>query len=104
RTKTRCRTRRSSKRTGRTSSRESTSCERCGASIRACHAGCTCTSGTGKCSKRITRRCLASTLEDAGCREEAGGLAVMGRLGRGEKSLPHPLQPPASIYFEGDYG
>ena len=47
-TRTRCRTRRSSRRTGPTSSRGSTSCGRSAASTRACRAASTCTSGDGK--------------------------------------------------------
>ena len=43
RTRMRCRTRRSSRRTGPTSSRASTSCGRSARSIRACLAACTCT-------------------------------------------------------------
>ena len=42
-TRMRCRTRRSSRRTGPRISRASTSCGRCGASTRACRAACTCT-------------------------------------------------------------
>ena len=42
-TRTRCRTRRSSRRTGPRTSRASTSCARCDRSIPACRAACTCT-------------------------------------------------------------
>ena len=59
RTRMRCRTRRSSKRTVPTSSRASTSCARCGASIRACRAACTCIWGTAKCWRRTIPRCSA---------------------------------------------
>ena len=50
-TRTRCRTRRSSRRTAPRTSRASTSCGRCGASIRACRAACTCTPASGKVRK-----------------------------------------------------
>ena len=50
-TKTPCRTRRSSRRTGPTSSRGSTSCGPCAASIPACRAASTCTWATARCSK-----------------------------------------------------
>ena len=47
RTRTPCRTRRSSRRAGATTSRASTSCGRSAASTRACRAACTCTRATG---------------------------------------------------------
>jgi hypothetical protein len=56
RTRTRCRTRRSSRRTRRRRSRASTSCVRCAASIRACRAGCTCTSAAAGSSTANTPR------------------------------------------------
>ena len=65
RTRTRCRTRRSSRRTARTSSRASTSCARCAASIRACRAACTCTWATARCSRPTTRRSSATTVRSA---------------------------------------
>ena len=58
-TKTPCRTRRSSRKTGPTSSRESTSCGRCAASIRACPAASTCTWATARSWKPGTCRCSA---------------------------------------------
>ncbi len=58
-TKTPCRTRPSSKRTGATSSRASTSCARCAVSILAFPAVCTCTTGEEGFSIPAILRCLA---------------------------------------------
>ena len=55
-TRTRCRTRRSSRRTVPTISRASTSCGRCAASTRACRAACTCTAAAARCARWCTRR------------------------------------------------
>jgi hydrogenase large subunit len=63
RTKTRCRTRRSSRRTVPTTSRASTSCGPCAASTPACPAVCTCTSATAKCWRLGTRRTSARNHE-----------------------------------------
>ena len=50
-TRMRCRTRRSSRRTAPRTSRGSTSCGRCGASIRACRAACTCTTAPARSAR-----------------------------------------------------
>ena len=57
--KTQSKTRRSLKRTAPKTSRESTSCERCGVSIRACRAECICISVLDENSRSITRPCSA---------------------------------------------
>src|SRR5262249_30477700 len=59
-TKTPCRIRRSSRRMGRIISRASISCGRCGASIRACRAACTCIPARASCCARFSMyRCSA---------------------------------------------
>ena len=59
-TRTRCRTRRSSRRTRPTTSRASTSCGPCAASTRACRAGSTCTPAKAARSGSSTRRAWRS--------------------------------------------
>ena len=59
RTRTPCRTLRSSKRTVRTSSKGSILCARLEVSILVCHAACTCIWGTAKCWRRVILQCLA---------------------------------------------
>jgi len=79
-TKTRCKTRRSSRRTGRISSKALTSCVPCAASIHACPVACICTWGTARCSKRTIRRCSACM----GSRKSAKPLERVGKLRRGK--------------------
>ena len=64
RTKTRCRTRRSSKRTAVISSRASTSCARCAASTPACLAAYICTMVAARSSRRAILRCSEITTEE----------------------------------------
>ena len=65
-TRTRCKTPRSSRRTGRRISRAWTSCGRCGASIRACRAASTCTTGEGVRSERCPTRRPGCPARDGG--------------------------------------
>src|ERR1700733_13516620 len=62
RMKMQCKIRRSSRRTARTNSRESTSCVLCAASILVCLAACTCTSGMERCWRQAIRGCSASSI------------------------------------------
>ncbi len=90
RTRMRCRTRRSLRRTGRTNSRASTSCERCAVSIHACLVAYTCIWVTERYWRLTTPRCLAFNL-----RRRQQGVVATGEDGDQSRSvLPFPLRVP----------
>ncbi len=71
RTRMRCRTRRSSRRTAPTSSKALISCGRSAALILVCRAACTCIWGMGRCCKPAILRCLVCNCRPGGCRSRS---------------------------------